>query len=518
MLHVDLEPQLMVDNWIIGCSQAVTRRWHKPTRHPAAPLVKKDRPWEQMLYFTYSNYRVLRDPEDGLIKCWYEDLGPTDGRGHPMQNRVLYAVSHDGLTFEKPELDVCPIGGKRTNIVMGIAEDGKVTESNPFGACGVHSNSFLIDPHASNDDERYRTIFTRCVRNKAVSQFDMKGWSHETDCAHSPDGIHWTPYGERPRIGATGKRLGDVSCLAYDDNARVFLQYTRHGKMAAAALPPETPKLQGWFGPYHPFRADLTNKRRIYHSFSSDFLHWSEPILVQTLDDRHDSPDEGHYGMNIFRAGRHVFGTLGIFRYVDDEMDVRLMISRDGLHFESADRGRPFLQPRGDGSWDAHMVSMTSPPVEMGDEWWFYHGGTDSHHDWWITGLEEELDVPEARDMYDHVHFGLGLAVLRKEGIAGMAASGVRPGYLITRPLMSQGTRLVINGRCNTGGWIRAAVLDQHLEALGNCRLDHCDRFTGDATEHTVTWKKNPELPAPGTWRAIRFDLQDAEIFSFRFA
>ena len=222
--------------------------------------------------------------------------------------------------------------------------------------------------------------------------------------------------------------------------------------------------------------------------------------------------------MNVFRVGRYVFGTLGVFRYVDDEMDVRLMMSRDGLHFEPTDRGRPFLEPRGDGSWDAHMVSITGPPVEMEEEWWFYHGGTDSHHDWWITGREEKLDVPEARDPYGHVHFGLGLAVLCKEGIAGMAASRVRPGYLITRPLMSQGKRLLINARCGGGGWIRAAVLDQNLEPIGDCSLDRCDRFAGDKTAHTITWSKNPEVPASGTWRAIRFDLQDAEIYSFRFA
>ena len=82
-LHVGNEPQLFLDSWLIECTQGVTRRWHKPARAIETPLITADRPWERTLYFTYSNYCVLRDPADGLIKCWYEDLGQLDGGGHP---------------------------------------------------------------------------------------------------------------------------------------------------------------------------------------------------------------------------------------------------------------------------------------------------------------------------------------------------------------------------------------------------------------------------------------------------
>jgi len=87
--------------------------------------------------------------------------------------------------------------------------------------------------------------------------------------------------------------------------------------------------------------------------------------------------------------------TLGIFRYVDNEMDVRLLASRDGLRFTPTDRATPFLAPAVPAIWDAHMVSMTSQPVEIGDEWFFYHGGTKTHHDWWMCP-EENLDEPES--------------------------------------------------------------------------------------------------------------------------
>jgi len=55
------------------------------------------------------------------------------------------------------------------------------------------------------------------------------------------------------------------------------------------------------------------------------------------------------------------------------------------------DRGTPFLAPRGQGFWDGYMVSMTSQPIEIGDELYFYHGGSQIHHDWWC-GPPEGID------------------------------------------------------------------------------------------------------------------------------
>jgi hypothetical protein len=171
--------------------------------------------------------------------------------------------------------------------------------------------------------------------------------------------------------------------------------------------------------------------------------------------------------MQQFHVGSVHFATLGVLRYVENEMDVRLLYSRDGLHFEPADRSRPFLAPRGEGYWDAHMVSMTSQPVEMGDEWWFYHGGTTSHHDWWI-GPPDGVDEPEVHDPGQHVRYSLGLAKLRKEGVASLDGSRQREGYVITRPLMSNGTRLVVNARCRPGGSIRAAVFGFDNQPMGS--------------------------------------------------
>lgn len=270
-MHVGNEPQLFVDSALIECTQGLTRRWYKPQRVGDQPVIRADQPWEQTLYFTYSNYVVLHDPADGLIKCWYEDLGPLEGLTHPWRTRLLYAESEDGTNFRKPKFDVCSIDGEKTNIVMGhIADDAKPTALNPWANVGVHSNGIVIDPVGDDPQQRFRTIFSRATSNPD----GPAGVTHVIECAHSPDGIHWKSYGTPPTLGSSGSHLSDVSCIHYDHDSQMFVQNTRHGLMYTTAMPDSSPNVLGWFAPYYPNRSDLMNKRRVYQTRSHDFLHW----------------------------------------------------------------------------------------------------------------------------------------------------------------------------------------------------------------------------------------------------
>lgn len=508
-LCIDDTPQLFLDDWLVESAHAITRRWHKPVRHPQSPLLCGDRPWEHFPYFTYSNYGVLRDPRDGLFRCWYEDLGPlgADG-GHPMRNRLLYAESRDGLHFDKPEMEIVRHRGGPTNVVAGCDLGEGSGPANPWPEEGVHSAAIVLDPHPPHADERFRMWFSRCPLRAGEPP-------HVITCAHSPDGLHWHPYPEPPSMGSS-RHVGDVSCLWYDPDGRSFVMNTRHGAMGCAAWPAGFARAAaGWAGPFAPHRPDLMNKRRVYQSRSHDFRHWSEPLLLFSPDSAWDNLDEMHYGMAQFRAGRQHLGTLGIFRHADNEMEVRLMHSRDGVRWQPADRAAPFLAPRGPGHWDAHLVSIVSPPIPVGDELWFYHGGASGHHDYWMSG-SEGLDHPEARAPGE-VRFGLGLAVLRRDGFCSLDTGDVRAGALGIRPVRSAGTRLRINARCRDGGSIRVGALAPEGGALEGCSVEACDPFTGDDVAHTVTWSGSEEIPGAGRFRRLVFHLERAEIFSFRF-
>ncbi len=64
--------QVFLDDEMIAWVQNVKRTFHKAEPHAANPLIAKDRPWEEMPYFT-TCYSVIRD-DDGLFKVWYSDF------------------------------------------------------------------------------------------------------------------------------------------------------------------------------------------------------------------------------------------------------------------------------------------------------------------------------------------------------------------------------------------------------------------------------------------------------------
>ena len=137
-----------------------------------------------------------------------------------------------------------------------------------------------------------------------------------------------------------------------------------------------------------------------------------------------------------------------------------------------------------------------------------------------MWGLADKIDHPDVRDPLGGT-WGLGLATLRRDGFAGLFANRHREGIVVTRPLISLGTKLVINAKCAPGGSVRVEVADRLDEVVEPCSKDRSDPFTGDSVRHTVTWGGYPRIPvgseAPN-FRKLRFFLRDAELFSFHFA
>lgn len=374
----------------------------------------------------------------------------------------------------------------------------------------------MVDPHAPTRDEHLRMMYNRYLPGGGRGKWVV-------EAAHSADGIHWTAYNELPSFGISGKKLGDVSLFYYDDYALEFVQTTRHTLIEAGYTNPHVPRETTFFRPREPYNFASDSQRRIWQNRSHDFIHWSEPILIAAVDDEEDNLDESYYGMPMFRVANMYLGTVGVLHAVDNETRIQLLMSRDGIRWQPTAKRQSFFTPRGDGHWDAHMTTMPSAPIEVGDELWFFYGGSNSRHDWWLMeAFGEQVNHPEARHP-ENVAFCLGLATLRKEGFAGLFANEVREGTVVTRPLRSMGTKLVINGKCAPGGYIKVEVTDGYDKVLAGCSKENNDAFTGDSVAHTVTWHGNPLIPAgygDRGWpqaRKLRFYLRDAELFSFRF-
>ena len=517
MHHVGTDEQLFVDNLLIDSVQSVTRRVAQPTKSDANPLLLKDKPWETILYLTCNTWNVHR--HNGGFRCWYEDwdidfemrrkiaTAETSFQGeknrikswlHPAVSaiRTLYAESPDGLVWNKPADDY-PLGVPGTNIVAGNEQYGN-----------VHAPCIFLDPKEQNPDKRYKMIFTRYNRDETTSHGTIS-------LAYSADGRNWYPCEENPVFGESGSRLGDVWTMFYDTIEDRYVLPTRHIKMHAhrsADRKPHTPRLPGFFGPYYPFDDSRMNKRRVSISFSNDLLHWDEPKEIVIPDDNIDNLDDCYYGMQITQVGSQYLGFLHRLRHVEDTMDVFLVHSRNLIDWQHVIPRVPFISLGGAGAWDQGMVTMPNPPVQHGDETWFFYGGSRNHHDWWVEGLskKEELDVPEAWN-HNLVSFGLGLATTKRNRYVALA-TGPRPGMVVTEELVLDGPDLLINARCGKGGSVRVG-----LAGVQGYEVSDCDEFDGDDTDHRVTWKGRSLPPGSGAVR-LYFQMQNAELFGFRVA
>ena len=144
--------------------------------------------------------------------------------------------------------------------------------------------------------------------------------------------------------------------------------------------------------------------------------------------------------------------------------------------------------PSGDGSFDELDVETTVQPIVVGDELAFYYGGMKVHHDWWIVGHGQGLDVPEAHDRtYAADSHHLGLATLRYDGCVSLEA-GVRAGYIETKPVPATGEHLFVNARCEPDGFIDIEVMDPWNGVWDIFTREACTVFAGDDICHRMVW------------------------------
>ena len=170
VIPIDLGRQLFVDDFLIE-STDLRREYHRPELYPGNPVLKGDRPWEAGHAMPFSD-GVFYDPKDHLFKIWYRGDGAT-----------LYAISPDGVHWEKPLLDIQP----GTNTVH----------------IGQHDSSTVwLDLDEKDARRRYKMGYS-LGHNRPFVLFE------------SADGIHWSrpsPRASRAAIASRSSRIPSVTC------------------------------------------------------------------------------------------------------------------------------------------------------------------------------------------------------------------------------------------------------------------------------------------------------------------
>ena len=105
----------------------------------------------------------------------------------------------------------------------------------------------------------------------------------------------------------------------------------------------------------------------------------------------------------------------------------------------------------------------------------------------------------------------------RVDGFVSVHASAAG-GRLLTRPLVFEGSDLVINFATSPGGHLRAELLDTAGRALPGFSMAEAAVMSGDHIEQAVRWPGGARVARlAGKPVRLRVALHDADLYSIRF-
>ncbi|HVC93505.1 MAG TPA: hypothetical protein VND64_07425, partial [Pirellulales bacterium] len=466
VIPIDVGRQLLIDDFLIEES-TLSRRFHRPTYHPANPVLTPDKEWEQAqgapMAMPYSG-GVWFDPADEKFKAWY--MGGYN-------QHLCYAESHDGVTWTKPALDVV----QGTNIVL------------PGGA--TESNTLWLDLN-EKDPKRRCKFFTE--RGGAIGNLVYRA---------SQDGIHdWT--GELWESG----RCGDRTTVFYNPfrdkwviNVRESYSPGRRGRSKRYAEVedindrtsvdwPAQDNVPLWVTADRPMDApnpEIGFAPQLYHL---DCMAYESVMLGL---------------FSIFRGYFHADSGEGRLVYPGrpKHNDVCVGFSRDGFHWHRPDH-RPFLtfsDRRGDWNW-GNMQSVGGGILVVGDYLYIYCSGRAGEGRG--TGHPLRYDADGS----------MGLAVLRRDGFASMDA-GASGGTLTTRKLRFGGKHLFVNTDA-VAGELRVEVLDGAGKVFDPFTKENCNAIRANGTAQPVAWKGATDLSnVSGKVVRFRFSLTNGRLYAF---
>ena len=462
--------RLFLDAMVVENQQGLNRVFHAAEKHPANPVLKRDKPWEYIDYrggpFMYGT--VMWD--QGKLRMWYMCYGG--------KFRNCYAESTDGLTWTKPELGLIDFNGsKANNLWSTTCRDPN--EKPPFPDREECHNPSVIRRDWDPDPARRYVLYTHRANYR------------KSRAAFSADGLRWTWVPEAPDKGLF--HSGDVQNYFFDPYqnrfAATWKSGNRRGRAAGVAV-----------------------------STGPDGLTWTKPVEgpVMVADDL--DPDASQvYGMPTFPYQGMYIGLRWVFssrwfkygQYTDQRMhdvekdspcnmDVQLAWSWDLINWTLTPERKPII-PRGKpGEFDAGMIWTSRAPVVMGDKLYLYYGGIDGNH---MEFYRSKMNI--------------GLAVFRLDGFCSMRV-GEREGWLISRREPLRVPRVTINAKTSAAGHVVAEILDVDNRPLPGFTRDDCVPFSGDSTNHVLTWKteKLPESHLAGD-KKLRFWLKEADLYSY---
>ena len=458
-LEIGDKRELFVDDYLIDILHNVRIVMHHPVDEGVA--FQLDELWEGK-FSTYST--IIRDGD--LFRAYYRGTPiAADGGSREV---TCYAESEDGIHWVKPKLRLYEINGSfGNNVVLANA------------APANHNFSPFLDanPNAA-PDQRYKAL-------GGIRSTGLIGYV-------SPDGIHWRKLQENSLIHNLNFNSQNILNIFDSQNVAFWSESEQC---------------------YLCYFRIYTNIRTIARTTSTDFIHWTEPV-VMTFG---DTPMEDLYTNQTapyFRAP-HIYIAIG-GRFMPDR---RALTDEDILELNleswlSKDCSDAFLMSsRGGNVYDrTFMESFIRPGI--GKENWVSRSN--------YPALNVVQTGSAEMSVYVNQDYGQSTAHLRRyslrlDGFASLAAP-YKGGEAITKFFTFSGSELEINYSTSAAGEIRFEIQDTNGKPVSGFMLEDSQTIIGNEIARVVRWKNGKSLKElTGKPVRLRIVMKDADLYSIRF-
>jgi hypothetical protein len=467
VIPIDVGRQLFVDDFLIE-STDLKRSFHKAQKYEGNPVL-----WPQTEIELNRSRNAVACPKSGgvwwdssqkLFRMWYEA---------GWLNTVCTATSHDGIHWDRPDLDAFP--GSNRVLDPTILPD-----------------SWSVFPDYNGTDPKgLWKMFLRGPDAMALS----KG---QGLLMVSPDGIHWSKPVES---GVTGDR----STMFYNPFRKKWVYSIR-------------------------WSTGGTNSVRSRHYWEcDDFLKgakWDAPTIgtvskpnspvFWARTDRLDLPDPEFkvpsqlYNLDAVAYESLMLGVYEIYHNpggagLPKTTELNLAYSRDGFHWHRPDR-EMFIPASRRDLWDrGYVQSVGGLCLVHGDQLWFYYSGFQGNPSkagkHWTENGE-----------YDRG--STGVAFLRRDGFISVDARK-KSGTLTTRPVTFKGQYFFVNTDCPEGV-LRVEIMDENNKVIAHFSAKNCEPIKTDKTLQAIQWKGVADLSSlKGKVVKFKFYLTNGKLYSF---
>jgi len=432
-------------------------------------------------------------------RLYYRTWGAHDEEGGPKEGYCI-AESKDGKTFTRPTLCQYTLGGAKENNVFFKDESRYVDNFS------VHYDENPDCP----PDAKFKGLSLVFYRPPIETE---NGPRYAYLCYYkSADGISFEKVGILDIPGV----FDTYNVVFWDKDAKEYKMYMRDFHNA-----------DGSTSRYEPTAAMEVAYRDFRLTTSKDFVHWSEPKMVEFSDGRIDIQ---HYTNQIYKYPRaeHMFVGVPV-RYIKNDFDDKnfkylpkwngrraklidaqnrvgtvatdctVITSRDGFRFERSNE--PFLAPELEKEYN-----------------WKYGEGYTSHRTV-ETASDENPEVSELSFyMHEENRHGEGgytvfyRYTLRLDGYFSWHGD-FNGGTVTTKPVIFEGDSLEINFKTSALGGVRIEILDENSKPIEGY---DSGRLFGNSLSRPVDFDAPLSALAGKTVR-LRITLMDADLYSFRF-